>query len=99
MSGMSQSALINSPVKKGPSTPPRADPLNDIKMRVTEDLSQSLTQSQILQKRLHIEEKSNYELVPQFYYPTQEINVQLQGEQNVFSSKYIENNQRDLFKT
>ncbi|CAD8043570.1 unnamed protein product [Paramecium primaurelia] len=84
MSGVSQSALFSSPNKKsqGPSSPPKTDPFQDLKLRIPEDLSQSLTQSQILQKKCHVEEAKNYELVPQFYFPTQEINLQLQLEQN-----------------
>ncbi|CAD8053785.1 unnamed protein product [Paramecium primaurelia] len=84
MSGMSQSALLSSPNKKsqGPSTPPRADSFHEIKQRIPEDLSQSLTQSQIIQKKLYVDDVQNYDLVPQFYFPTQEINLQLQQEQN-----------------
>ncbi|KAM3136831.1 hypothetical protein pb186bvf_011090 [Paramecium bursaria] len=80
MSGMSQSNILNSPskiYKPSPSTPPRTE-----LVQKQEDLSQSLTQSQLIWRKLEEDEKQqresqirkNYDQIPQFYFPDKKIN-------------------------
>ncbi|CAD8052240.1 unnamed protein product [Paramecium sonneborni] len=55
ISGLSQSALLNSPNIKSqkPSIPTKIDSIYNLKLKIPEDLSQSLTQSQIFFKKCH----------------------------------------------